>query len=111
MKDGVPFRLISGSVHYNSIPPDLWEDRLARAKALGLNAVQFYVPWNFHQPRPGPEGVLPFEGWQDVARFIATAGDMGLLVLLRPGPYICGGAAGCLVVQLQSLVLACQCHS
>jgi hypothetical protein len=92
MKDGVPFRLISGSVHYNRIPPDLWADRLARAKALGLNAVQFYVPWNFHQPQPGPDGVLPFEGWRDVARFIRTAGEAGLLVLLRPGPYICGGA-------------------
>ncbi|KAF6250380.1 glycosyl hydrolases family 35-domain-containing protein [Scenedesmus sp. NREL 46B-D3] len=89
MKNGVPFRLISGSLHYNRIPPDLWADRLARAKALGLNAVQLYVPWNFHQPRPGPEGVLPFEGWRDVAGFIRTAGEMGLLVLLRPGPYIC----------------------
>jgi beta-galactosidase GanA len=91
MKDGAPFRLVSGSLHYNRIPPDLWPDRLAGAKALGLNAVQFYVPWNFHQPQPGPQGVLPFEGWRDVARFITTAGEMGLLVLLRPGPYICGG--------------------
>ncbi|WIA37889.1 hypothetical protein OEZ86_014736 [Tetradesmus obliquus] len=90
MKDGAPFRLLSGSVHYNRIPPDLWRDRLARARALGLNAVQFYVPWNFHQPRPGPEGLLPFEGWRDVAGFVRAAGEAGLLVLLRPGPYICG---------------------
>jgi hypothetical protein len=103
MKDGVPFRLVSGSLHYNRIPPDLWADRLARAKAMGLNAVQFYVPWNFHQPRPGPEGVLPFEGWHDVARFITTAGDMGLLVLLRPGPYICAGAT--LLMQWKSCLV------
>jgi beta-galactosidase len=111
MKDGAPFRLISGSVHYNRIPPDLWADRLARAKALGLNAVQFYVPWNFHQPQHGPEGVLPFDGWQDVARFVTTAGDMGLLVLLRPGPYICGGAAGLRGGRLPWPVPACQCCS
>lgn len=91
MKDGAPFRIISGSIHYNRIPPDLWKDRLMRVKALGLNTVQLYVPWNWHQPTPGLEGVLPFEGWRDLPRFISIAGELGLLVLLRPGPYICAG--------------------
>jgi hypothetical protein len=38
--DGVPLRLLSGSVHYFRIPPDQWADRLAAVKAMGLNAVQ-----------------------------------------------------------------------
>jgi beta-galactosidase GanA len=28
-------------------------DRLLRAKAMGLNAIQTYIAWNFHETRPG----------------------------------------------------------
>eukprot|EP00884_Botryococcus_braunii_P022531 jgi/Botrbrau1/8962/Bobra.0148s0074.1 len=48
-----PLQIISGSIHYQRIHPDYWQDRLQRVKALGLNAVQFYIPWNFHERRPG----------------------------------------------------------
>lgn len=37
------------------------------------------------------QGVLPFEGVRDVTGFMRTAHQLGLLVLLRPGPYICAG--------------------
>lgn len=40
LKDGVPFRYISGSMHYFKIPPELWRDRLRKAKFGGLNAIQ-----------------------------------------------------------------------
>ncbi|WP_348257489.1 beta-galactosidase, partial [Salmonella enterica] len=51
--DGVPFRYISGSLHYFRVPRVLWADRLLKMKLSGLNAVQFYVPWNYHEPEPG----------------------------------------------------------
>ncbi len=35
------FRVLSGSVHYFRIHPDYWLDRLTRARAMGLNAIQF----------------------------------------------------------------------
>lgn len=54
--------------------------------AAGLNAVQTYVPWNFHEPTPG---VYEFDGDKDVVRFITAAQEVGLVVILRPGPYIC----------------------
>ena len=54
--------------------------------AAGLNAVQTYVPWNFHEPTPG---VYVWDGDRDVVQFIKTAQEVGLLVILRPGPYIC----------------------
>jgi hypothetical protein len=38
-----------------------------------------------------PQGVLPLTGWRDLPGFISAAADQGLLVLLRPGPYICAG--------------------
>uniref|UniRef100_A0A8C6EXH1 Galactosidase beta 1 like n=1 Tax=Marmota marmota marmota TaxID=9994 RepID=A0A8C6EXH1_MARMA len=68
--DGTPFRYVSGSLHYFRVPRILWADRLFKMRLSGLNAVQFYVPWNFHEPEPG-------------------AAIANLLVILRPGPYIC----------------------
>ena len=53
LKDGKPFRYISGSIHYMRVHPDLWNDRLQRIRALGCNAVQVYVPWNLHEPTEG----------------------------------------------------------
>lgn len=47
------FRYISGSIHYFRIHPDYWEDRLHRIRAAGLNAVQVYVPWNYHEVYKG----------------------------------------------------------
>ena len=53
LKDGKPFRYISGSIHYMRVHPDLWNDRLHRIRALGFNAVQVYVPWNLQEPTQG----------------------------------------------------------
>ncbi|PIO70220.1 glycosyl hydrolase family 35 [Teladorsagia circumcincta] len=47
--DGKPFRYISGSIHYFRIHPSQWKDRLLRVRALGFNAIQYYIPWNFHE--------------------------------------------------------------
>lgn len=44
-----------------------------------------YVAWNYHEPLPG---VFRFSGDQDLVGFIKTAQEVGLLVILRPGPYI-----------------------
>lgn len=85
-KDGQPFRYISGSIHYFRVPRFYWEDRLLKMKMAGLNAIQIYVPWNFHEPQPGQ---YQFSGEHDVEHFIQLAHELGLLVILRPGPYIC----------------------
>ena len=53
IKDGQPFQYISGSIHYFRVHPDQWDDRLKRIRALGLNAIQTYAPWNLHEPTPG----------------------------------------------------------
>eukprot|EP01113_Clastostelium_recurvatum_P015704 TRINITY_DN1880_c0_g1_i3.p1 TRINITY_DN1880_c0_g1~~TRINITY_DN1880_c0_g1_i3.p1 ORF type:complete len:426 (+),score=76.44 TRINITY_DN1880_c0_g1_i3:49-1326(+) len=87
LKDGQPFRIISGSVHYFRTIPEQWKDRLTMAKQLGLNAVQFYIPWNLHEPE---KDQYTFEGVADVVEFIQLAQSLDLLVVLRPGPYACG---------------------
>ncbi len=78
--------LCSGSIHYFRVPHQLWRDRLLKAKRAGLNCIQTYVAWNFHEQQ---EGRWDFEGDRDIRRFITEAGELGLYVILRPGPYIC----------------------
>ncbi|WP_097885764.1 glycoside hydrolase family 35 protein [Streptomyces sp. st140] len=84
--DGEPFRLLSGGLHYFRVHPDQWADRLGKARLMGLNTVETYVPWNLHQPRPGEFTAV---GGLDVSTFLDLAAAEGLHVLLRPGPYIC----------------------
>ncbi|XP_049470792.1 beta-galactosidase-1-like protein isoform X3 [Panthera uncia] len=84
--DGAPFRFVSGSLHYFRVPRVLWADRLLKMRMSGLNAVQFYVPWNYHEPEPG---VYNFNGSRDLTAFLNEASIADLLVILRPGPYIC----------------------
>lgn len=83
---GRPHRIVSGALHYFRVHPDLWEDRLRRLRALGVNTVDTYVPWNFHETAPG---TADFTGPRDLARFLRLARDAGLDAIVRPGPYIC----------------------
>ncbi|RVE55414.1 hypothetical protein OJAV_G00236560 [Oryzias javanicus] len=52
-KDGERFRFISGSIHYSRIPRIYWKDRLLKMYMAGLNAIQTYIPWNYHEESPG----------------------------------------------------------
>ena len=83
--DGQPFHYVSGSVHYFKVPTAYWRDRLTRLRAAGVSALQTYVQWSAHQPE---EGVTDFSGQQDLVRYLQLAQELGLLVILRPGPYI-----------------------
>lgn len=84
--DGKPFNLISGAIHYYRVVPEYWEDRLLKLKACGFNTVETYVAWNMHEPKPGE---FCFEGICDIVKFIELAQEIGLYVIVRPGPYIC----------------------
>ncbi|WOK98605.1 beta-galactosidase 8 isoform X2 [Canna indica] len=85
-KDDHPFQIIGGDVHYFRVLPQYWRDRLLRAKALGLNTIQTYVPWNLHEPEPNK---WLFEGIADIVSYLKLAQELGFLVMLRAGPYIC----------------------
>lgn len=84
--DGKPTQLICGEMHYPRIPHEYWRDRMKRAKAMGINTISTYVFWNYHERQPGD---FDFEGQADIARFVRTAQEEGLYVILRPGPYVC----------------------
>jgi beta-galactosidase len=84
--DGKPFQIVSGAIHYARVPRAYWRDRLKKARAMGLNTVETYVFWNLHEPEPGR---YDFAGDKDIAEFVREAGQEGLFVLLRPGPFVC----------------------
>jgi beta-galactosidase len=84
--NGKPFQILAGEMHYARVPSEYWRDRLLKIKSMGLNTVATYVFWNFHEPRPGE---FRFTGDADLARFVKTAQEAGLYVILRPGPYAC----------------------
>jgi beta-galactosidase len=86
MRDGRPYQIISGAIHYPRVPREYWRDRLRKARAMGLNTVETYAFWNLHEPQPG---VFDFSGNNDIATFIRMAQEEGLNVILRPGPYVC----------------------
>lgn len=86
LKDGAPIKLISGAVHYFRNMPDTWEDVFQKLKALGCNCVETYCAWNMHEKIPGE---FDFSGILDIAAFIKTAQKFDLMVIVRPGPYIC----------------------
>ena len=85
-KDGKPIKLISGAVHYFRNMPDTWSDIFEKMRAMGCNCVETYCAWNMHQPTPDK---FCFDGNLNIAEFIKKAGEAGLMVIVRPGPYIC----------------------
>ena len=66
--------------------PDTWSDIFEKMRALGCNCVETYCAWNMHEQI---EGEFNFKGILDIAKFIKQAAALGLMVIVRPGPYIC----------------------
>ena len=84
--DNKPYIIYSGAMHYFRVLPYYWKDRLEKMKACGLNTVETYISWNLHEPK---HNQFDFTGNMDIKRFVDTAKEVGLNVILRPGPYIC----------------------
>jgi hypothetical protein len=89
LKDDEPFQVLSGSIHYFRHLPSNIPLRLQYAKLCGLNAVQTYIHWAIHEPIKGMYTRL-----DEITSFLKAAQQEGLLVILRPGPYICAETTG-----------------
>lgn len=85
-RNGEVTRILSGEMHYARIPHEYWRHRLQMMKGMGLNTVATYVFWNLHETEPGK---WDFEGDKNLAEYIRIAGEEGMMVILRPGPYVC----------------------
>lgn len=64
----------------------MWADVLTKAKANGLNTVQVYVFWNYHEHE---RGSITFADEADLSAFVRQAAASDLWVDLRIGPYVC----------------------
>ncbi len=75
----------------NRIPRDRWAKELLQLKALGVNAVDVYPFWNWHQPQ---EDVVDFDGHtnprRDLKYLLELCSAVGFKVSIRPGPYSTG---------------------
>ncbi|KAK4150853.1 glycoside hydrolase superfamily [Chaetomidium leptoderma] len=81
--------LFGGEMHPFRLPvPELWEDMLQKIKATGMRMVSIYTHWGFHAPTP--DKIDLSTGAHNLTRFLEMARDIGLYVMVRPGPYING---------------------
>jgi hypothetical protein len=87
--DGKPFFVYGAAFFYERLPADRWEESIIRLRALGINTLDLYVPWNWHELR---DGDFDFSGRtsprRDLRRLLGLARRYDLRVILRPGPVI-----------------------
>ena len=84
--DGRDAFMVSGEFHYFRVPSTDWKRRMELFKEAGGNVIATYVPWLIHEPEEGNIvfGDVPN---RDLRAFLDTAREVGLGVVLRPGPY------------------------
>jgi hypothetical protein len=85
---GKPAMLLSGSIHYPRSTPDMWPKLMAEARAAGLNTIESYVFWNYHQRELSDytDGKYDYTGRGNVTAFLQAAKEANLFVIWRFGP-------------------------
>lgn len=87
--DGEPYFIYSAAFFYYRTPRDQWETLLDRYSALGINTIDLYIPWNWHEPK---EGEFDFDGHtnprRDLRALLALIAQKHLRLIARPGPEI-----------------------
>ncbi|HLI97582.1 MAG TPA: amino acid permease, partial [Candidatus Baltobacteraceae bacterium] len=84
-----PFFLYGATFFYERIPKSQWASALERYRAMGINTIDLYVMWNWHEPKPGE---FDFSGRtnprRDLAGLLKLIRGDGFKIVLRPGPVI-----------------------
>ncbi|KAF2493127.1 hypothetical protein BU16DRAFT_563304 [Lophium mytilinum] len=84
--NGERLMVYGGEFHPWRIPsPSLWLDILQKVKAMGLNTISIYINWSLIEAKKGDfrlDGVFSYHA------FFHAASEVGLYVIVRPGPYI-----------------------
>ena len=84
-----PFFLYGATFFYERIPADRWADALQHYRAMGINTIDLYVMWNWHELR---DGDFDFTGRtnprRDLLGLLALIHRDGFRIVLRPGPVI-----------------------
>ncbi|ACB74649.1 beta-galactosidase [Opitutus terrae] len=85
--DGRRWTPAMGEFHYSRYPAAEWRNELLKMKAGGIDLVATYVFWIHHEEI---EGQWDWSGQRDLRRFVKTAGEVGLKVIVRCGPWCHG---------------------
>ncbi len=92
---GAPGIFYGGEFQYFRIPATLWESSLQKLADAHLNFISCYIPWIWHEYTPGN---VDFTGKtapeRDLRRLFGLIEDLGMRVLIRPGPYVYGEYEG-----------------
>ena len=87
--EGEPFFIRSAAFFYYRIPRDQWEQALATYRSLGINTIDLYIPWSWHELK---EGEFDFDGHtnprRDLRSLLALIAYQRLRLIARPGPEI-----------------------
>lgn len=87
--DGEPFFIRSAAFFYYRLPRDQWEQVLTTYRSLGINTIDLYIPWNWHELK---EAEFDFDGHtnprRDLRSLLALIAYQRLKLIARPGPEI-----------------------
>ncbi|MFV0402272.1 MAG: beta-galactosidase [Oscillospiraceae bacterium] len=84
-RNGAPWMPTMGEFHYSRYPHRHWRRELAKMKAGGIDIVASYVIWIHHEEE---EGRISFADDLNIRGFVEAAGELGMLVFLRIGPWV-----------------------
>lgn len=84
-----PVLPVMGELHFSRVRKDLWEDRILKMKACGVNVIATYLFWNHHEEI---EGQFDWENEKDLRSFIKLCQKHQLYVVPRLGPWSHGEA-------------------
>ena len=87
--NGAPFFLWGAAFFYERLPRERWRSALEALRALHVNTLDLYVPWNWHEIA---EGNFDFTGAtsprRDLRGLLTMARELGFYFVVRPGPVI-----------------------
>ncbi len=82
--------LVTAEFPYYRLRPEDWSERLDMVKAVGINIVTFYIPWNIHGPLAGK---FDFDGrgrpQNNLTLFLSLLRKREMYAIVKPGPFIC----------------------
>jgi len=86
---GKPFFVYGAAFFYERIPKHLWRPSLEAYKALGINTIDLYLIWNWHELSDGDfDFTGRTNGRRDLHAVLRLLHRLGFRTILRPGPVI-----------------------
>ncbi len=87
--DGRPYFVYGAAFFYERTPVAQWRSDLEWYRAMGINTIDLYLIWNWHEPN---EHTIDFTGrtnpQRNLVKLFTLIHQLGFKVIVRPGPVI-----------------------